>query len=1098
MKEFKLVRGNSLSLLSLYTSQAIGRLTENILKGTDLADTRPDIKIMLIVPDQYTMTAEKYYVKTLGEKKAGFINIISFKRLFASVIASRGGMYKQIGTGGKSALIMKSLAELDESLKFYRDCYSINFISEVSEGLREMKSYRISPEKLYELSMDNDKFYDLSLIYSAYDSLMKNEYIDPDDCLKLLSEIIIEDNLFKDTHIFIDCFKILTASELGVIESMFACGSYINMSLVLPETEDDYGLFSPIFNIYKHINKFVLKCGGRVVSEILPPENGRKSEALSFLAENINSRTFKINENTYGISEDVVFYKASGPADEIDFIASEISRLTRNNGYRYRDFALVTNDTFNYSSYIETSFSEYGIPVFFHKKTPLKQKVPAKFVLSVLDILTDGYTQDNVFELLKTGILPVDFEDITEFIQYVTIWGIRYNKFLKPFTRSVRGFAPSQAEDAEDSILLKRINNVRVSLIGLTEPLREKTKNADVRKISEALFDILREYDIEGHIKSMGEGYARYGETALHNENMQVYELIIECLDELVSVAGDEKITIRKYRDLIMSVIDSKDINIIPTSLDEVLCSDADTAPLFDHKCVFVFGLCDGEFPSACADDGLINDKDREILEENGIKLGLKSDERYLYECFVAYLCMTSASEKLYLSYPAVDGSEKSPSQMFCDVRRLFPENEIKTAPLASEPHKLRERIQSEKPAFSMLSKYNIVQLEEYFRTTPFGIYLDNKEYSGKDYVSLDTAHKLFGSDISIAAGKMSVFYSCRFRYFFKYGLNLKIRENKAFNSLNTGSFIHAMLERVFRYKDWIGLSDSDLKNLIEKCAFDYMKSVFAEDDASASFKIYISSLCAKFFRLLLSFREELNQSEFVPRGFEISVSEGGIPPVRIMLEKGAVRLTGKIDRLDVYEHEGRSYIRIIDYKSGSRTFDLGQVYSGIDVQLLMYLYSVKSASENTIPAGAVYVNVKPSIISLKRGENIGSAIEEAEKKRRRTGLILDNEDVIRAMDRDMCCKYIPLKTADDRSSRVTEKEFDLIFKHIKCLLKKMGDELHRGHMYKNPVKYKSSPGVRTSCDYCEIKGVCDKAGEAEYIPAFDKDGFIEELKNEK
>ena len=1064
LKKMRLILGKSGAGKSTYIAEEIKKIAP-VINSFDTKD-----KIYILVPDQYTMTSERFYIDRIGEDIMSKVSIMSFKRFATMVFSKVGGLaFEFIGDGGRRALMAKAVEESSIFFKHYPEgYYNIKFVDMLTETIREIKAARITPEELLEISQNekNNKLHDIAVVYSGFEGLLAGGYFDPDDNFTRLGNIVEEQQLFKDTHIYIDNFKTFNTKEYGVIKSLFINGSKLSIALQTDriQIQERWETLAKITETADDLYALASRYGGHCEHIILAENKRFLNTELAYLTNNL----FNDSVGTYnGVPQNIFLYKGNDLFDEIEFVAAEISALVRDKGYKYSDFVICARDIDAYTGFIEPVFDEYGIPAFYHKKSPLRQKAPAMLILSLLSIIIDGYNEDNVLDCLKTGFFEFDYGDIALFEAYISKWRVRGNRFLQPFTMRVRGFDDDREEKDEDKKRLETINLIRKSFTSKIERLKKEIKDATVSEISEGIYKFLEGIDIEGSLKAMSEVYARYEEQALYAEQEQVYDLIIGALDELVLVCGTDTITLDRYRDLFAAIIDAHDIAIIPTSVDEVMTGNVDKLPLMSPRCVFVLGMADGVFPKKVEEDILITDDEKNTLANYNIQLGMTAEEKLLYERFLCLVAFSAPREKLYVSYSAQNGNLQSP--FFSEIIRLFNNVEIRYSPLRGESEDIDARVQNEASAFALYSRLKLPVLKDYFDNTDYISYMTEPER--RDFLSGEVSAELFGRHMRISATKADRFHKCRFSYFFEYGMNLKADRRTELDALAVGNFMHGALEDLLP-KTLTGKIDMDRD--IANYGKRYKNQIFKEEQPSAAFEEYLTQLMRKVFRLLGSFVEEQEQSDFKPEEYELKIDEySKYKPLQIPFEGGDITFTGKVDRMDVYAApDGKSYVRIIDYKTGSKTFDLKDIYNGLDIQMPIYLYSLVRNTENAEPGGVMYVNIKPTIKKIKRTET-----EEFEKAslseiKQRSGLFLNSPDVLQAMDKALEGKYIPVKKTGKKNPVATTKEFNLLFGHIKNMLSEMGKSLLEGRIEKNPILNDDR-----SCEYCDYKAYCEREG---------------------
>ena len=1015
-------------------------------------------KITVIVPEQYTFETERRFLELFGERAVRRISVLSFKRLANLTFSATGPLrHEFIGEGGKNAVILKAVSEVSPLLKYYpENVRSYSFVSLVSGAITEMEISGLSAEDLMRAAQieQNLKLHDISLFVSAYRALLENGSFEKDNRLGVLAKDIESFGLFKDCDIICDKFSVFLYSETEVLLALAKAGANVCVSFPAPSLrEPKYSLFSVISDNAASFLAKAKKNGLEFETEVLETDSGRAKDLTAL--ENCLYRE--------GVAdckpENITVYRAADIADEADMAAAKIAALVRDGGYRYSDFTIIMRDSDTYAPVLEPTFAKYGVPLFCHRRVPLRIKPLCSLTDALFSIVCEGYRREHVLAFLKTGLTSPDENDVALFERYIEKWRISYGGFLSDFT------LPSDDGSAET---LEKINGVRKYVVSRAESFREATEGGDIKKISEALYGFYISISLKEALDDAAKEYAASGEDALFEQQKQIYDLIINALDELVSVAGKDTVSLQEFRELLFAVVEENDIGIIPTAVNEVTAGSIDSVPLNRRKVTFVFGLSDGTFPRTDSGFSLFDDSDRALLEKYDISLGKTEEEKLIHEQYLAYKALTSPTEKLFVSYPSSSSGQTRPSSAVTEIARIFPGIEI-TQPLSeNDPQMIAERIQNVSSAFDIYARFGSENLREYLETTEYGRFLNVSESTR---LEKETAASLFGKNMRLSASRVAKYYECGFSYFCEYGLRLRKTRNDLLGALETGNYMHFILQHAIA--EGLGSND-EIREMTQKLSSEYLLSLFGNAMPPAGFMTYYARLVQKATRLLEMFRDEFAQSRFVPVGFEVEIGfNGKVKPVEIPVENGSVCLVGIADRVDIFEKDGRKYIRIADYKSGSKTFDLQYVYYGLDVQMLMYLYALSengvSLYGKTTPAGCMYVGANPKIVAIKKNEGYAEAEEELWKKHPRSGLFLNNTAVLNAMENGLGGKYIPVKLKQSSPPLVTEEEFGKLFLHIKKLLKDMATSLLNGNTDKNPIKTKKKDG----CEYCVYNSFC-------------------------
>ena len=1041
-----------------------------------------DRKITVILPEQYTYETERRFLDMFGEYSMRRISVVSFKSIRKRVFAKAGSLrYSFIGEGGKNALLMKAVDQVSPFLKYYpENMRSYPFISLVGNAIKDMKISGLSPEILERTAdiENSDKLHDISLFASSYQAFLADGTFDADDDLSVLAEEIVNTGMFSGTSVICDRFDFFLAPEENVLISLARSGAEITVSFTAPSmSEPKYSLFSVISDKAASFLTKAQKAGIELRTVILGNGSGRPKD-LEDIAECLYSD---------GISgaapANISVYKASDIVDEAERTAAKIAAMVRDGGYSYSDFVVITRANEPYSTVFEPAFAKYGVPLFCHRRVPLRIKPLCALIDALFSIVTEGYRREHVLAFLKTGLTAPQDDDVAAFENYTGKWRISYDSFLSEFR------LPAEDSDPE---LLKRINCVRIYLTEKVESFRRGAADGTVRTIAEALFGFFGSISLKDALDEAGRDYSAYGEDALLSEQNQIYDLIIDALDELVTVAGEDKVSPDEFRNLLFSVIEENDIGIIPTALNEVVAGSIDSVPLNMPRVAFVLGLSDGSFPRTDSGFSLFDDSDRMLLEKYDIELGMTDEDALVHEQFLAYRALTSPTEKLFVSYPESDSGQARPSSAIAELHRIF--SGLKDDPPLSEnnPDTVAERVQNEESAFDIYARFGSRKLKTYLEHTEHGRFLNSSEQTR---ISKENAARLFGSNMRLSASRVAKYYECGFSYFCEYGLGLKKKNDSLLGALETGNYMHYILEHAFA--EGLG-TDEQIRALAEKLSSDYLREIFDRSTPPSGFMTYYRRLIQKSTRLLIMFRDELKQSKFVPVDFEVEISDSGkVKPVVIPVDNGSICLVGKADRVDIFEKDGRKYMRIVDYKSGTKSFDLQYVYYGLDVQMLMYLCALsengKAVYGTTMPAGCMYVGANPKIVAISKGEGIAEAENEIWKKHPRSGIFLDDSAVLNAMDDGLGGRYIPVKTGSQKKPLVTEEQFGKLFVHIKTLLENMASTLLDGGTFKNPVRTRK----KDSCKYCVYSRFCFYDGPGRKMESIGIDNIFKKIDEE-
>lgn len=1049
-------------------------------------------KAVIIVPEQFSFETEKGMLEILGNEKINNVEILSFSRIAERLLSDYGKITKRPADDATRAVLMSMAIEsLQDKITFYGK-YQKNplLINELLKFNRELKTCCIPLEKLTEMSAKvkkptfAKKLDELSIIFQCYDSLMEQNFQDDSLYLDLLADLLYDVPYFKGKTVFVDAFAGFSAQEYKVLERIIATAEdvYITFCCDTARNNGEYELF---YNAMCEIRK-LRGIANRVNVKIAPEKimysvKEYKADALNFLEENI----FDITEKRYEEECDcIALVPCRNKIDECDFVASEIKRLVREENYRYRDIAVIERSNGSYKNQLLSSFRKYGIDCFPDNRQPILTQPLMAFMLSLFDILSDGFYTESVLRFLKTGLYGFSIEDISLIEDYALMWQIRPSEWKNDWTGNPEGFGVEFNDYSKQK--LETINNLRAKIVGPVLALKNRIADATGETISRELFAFLRNAGIDENLKSITTLLMKNGEEDLALEQGKIWRILTEILDSLCSATGKSVITLKRYRELFELIVSTKDLGQIPNGVDEVIIGSADRIKATAPKAVFIVGANAGVFPAVSSSGVVLNDAERCELQEKGIDIISNLEYNSVSERFIAYRSMTLATEKLYVSYSNtdIDSSALTPSELVLEIQRLY-EN-VKTV----KPDAL-SLIESRKTAFSALANEKSknsslgATLYKYFSDDGSQGELAMLEKIGEKDFSINDknlATELFGKSMYISASKTEKFYKCPFSYFCQYGIKAQPRREAQMDPAQTGTLVHEVLEKFLKEnpKDkFVKYSTSEVKTKINKIIDDYVEEKLSGyKDKPNSFVRAISLIKESSFKLVMRLIDEFSHCDFVPVNFELNINnDGDIKPYLIELENGGtVKIIGKVDRVDAYATEDNTFIRIIDYKTGGKVFDLGEVFAGLNMQMLIYLFAIWQNGEelykNVTPAGILYFQAKSSrateTTKLNRYSDEKSINKTIADKSRMSGMVLNNLDVITAMEKNAEGVYIPAALNKDGTisgNVISIKSLSNLKERVNSLIREMAYQLQDGVIRALPTD--------GGCKYCDYQDVC-------------------------
>ena len=1089
-------------------------------------------KIYVITPEQFSFTAEKKLLETLGNMAVLNAEVLTFNRMAYRVAAEVGGTAKvSISNSGKAMLIYNILCGKKSKLKFLGK--SEENIDLIIEQITEFKKHGVLVDDLQNMMKETDdnylklKIQDILQVYGDFEKSIENRYIDENDNLTNLANQLSDVKDFDNTLIYIDEFVGFTKQEYEIIKQLARTASEVNISICSDSIEDSVSPESDIF----YSNKITISRLYEMVKEeeipieepVFLQERYRfKNKELQHFEKNLYAIPYKKYE---GKPENIKLFLANNQYSEIEKVAINILKLVRNSGYRYRDIAVITKSLEEYSNLVKVIFNKYQIPVFIDEKKDLSQNIIVKYMLSILEIFARNWSYEAVFNYVKTGFLNITKQEIFALENYCQKWGIKNAKWYK----SEWNF---KDEDDSNKAQIERLREIRRMIVN---PLLEFKQNLagtnDVKTITKKLYDFLIENEIDKKFEEKIEELSEIGQTEVATQYETSWKIIMGVLDEIVLVFGDEKVSFDKYMQILKTGLASSDLGKIPGTQDQVIIGDVDRSRSHKVKAIFIIGLNDGMFPSVHKNEGFFNDNDRQFLKEKGVELARNTVESLYEDNFNIYKAFTTAEEMLFLSYASSNSEGKTlrGSILISKIKKIFPEIEEESDIIEKQSEILIENTTFDE-LLNKLGEYRDtgeiedkwVEVYNYYRNNKVWKYKLEKAMEALLYnnkpakISEKNILQMYGDTLRTSVSRLEQYQACHFAYYLKYGLKLSEKDNFKINPVDTGTFMHDVIdtffsnikEKSFNLKE---LTDEQIKELVDEIIEEKLglnkNYIFT---SSPKYKSLSMRLKKVIFRSMKYIVESLKNSKFEVLGNEVEFKDGKeYAPIVMQLDNGQkVEITGKIDRIDIAKLDGENYVRIIDYKSSAKNIDLNQVYAGLQLQLITYLDAV-CENEDLLPAGVLYFNLIDPVIKSKKSLSQEEIEEQIRKKFKMQGLILADVDVVKMMDTtlesgasDIVPAYIGKEgtLSNTRSSSVNRKQFEYLQKYTNKIIRQISTEILSGDIDINP--YYNTKNKKTPCDYCAYKSICNFNGADctngyNYINNAEKETILEMMQEE-
>ena len=1075
--------------------------------------------IFMLVPEQYSHEAERELCAVCGDELSLYAEVLSFSRLAVRVFQETGtGGKTPLDKGGRLLCMSLALSEISSRLKLYSSAKNkAELTASLLQTVTELKTACISSDDLIKAAQGADaglseKLCDLALCLDAYDAVLSQGRADPADRLLRLAETIGQSSIGTSGPIYIDGFTDFTGAELIVIKKLLKKNADLTVCLTCDGLFGDSEHFEPSRRAANTLVLFAKDLG--IETEIIYPEAApNKAASLSFFDEKLYCYTAETRQNT---NDCISIIKADNLRSECEMAAARCLDLVRNKLCRFRDIAIAMRGFDSYSAALEEAFRLYGVPLFAARRGSILQKPVAALISDAFEVILGGWEADAVMSYMKTGLTGIAQEERDMLETYVTLWDIRGSMWTrkKPWSLHPDGFGMEQTDESTE--LLGRIDAIRRALSAPLAVLSESGKKAQTAsEQAKALSDFLVALKLPETLENKAKELEESNRPLLAAEYAQLWEIVLESLEQTAAILGDTSMTQEQFSKLFLQTLSQYDVSAIPVSLDRVSAGDMDRMRRRNIKHLIILGASDDRLPQMRQGSGILSDEERDELTGLGISLGGGTDE-LSRELSLIYNCVTLPSETLTLSYCAQSesGAQARPSFLIARAKLLFGLTE-------KSPELNKIRLAAIEPAF--LLAVNGAEDESsrlaysYFSSTDDGkqklTELREKAAIKRGELSESAVKALYGERLSLSPSRTDAYTACRFSYFLRYGLKLEESERAGFEAPELGTFMHYVLENtaseISKGSGFKSVTLEETDTLVDKYTELYIAEKLNEfEDKSPRFIYLFGRLRPSVHRVVKDMVRELSRSDFAPLDFELGLGTGGeLPAVHIENGKNELYIKGIADRVDGCFRDGKLYLRIIDYKTGKKSFSLSDIWYGMGMQMLLYLFALETEGEKhygatVVPAGVLYVPARDSLISAS-GDLSDEELETLKaKNRKRSGLILDDSSIIAAMENSESPEYIPVTFKKDGSlssdSLAAHEQFKALHTHVDKRLLELSENLSGGKIEASPY-YRGE--ADNACLYCPYGAVCrfdEKNDKIRYLSKLKPSDFWDRLEGAK
>ena len=1107
------------------------RIYEEIMQR---AAQEPGRNFLIIVPDQFTMQTQKDLV--MRSDRGGILNIdvLSFGRLSHRILEEVGTKEMPVlDDTGKSLVLQKIAADLKEQLPAMGSLlHKQGYIHEVKSAISEFMQYGISTQDMDKLIASAEKrgalamkLRDLKTLYRGFQDYIRDHFITTEETLDVLRRSLVKSKILPDSVVVFDGFTGFTPIQNRLIQELMRVCEETIVTVTIGEEEDPYQMDGEqkLFHLSKKTVADLVKLAaeaevtrGEDVFVKGGPNRFAEAPALCYLEQNL----FRYQYEPYTEKQhEIHMFEALSPREEVHQTALYIRKLIREEGLTYRDIAVVIGDLEGYASYVETEFGQLEIPCFLDRTRGIVLNPMIEYIKSALQLYIRDFSYDTVFHFLRSGMADISREEIDELENYVIRTGARgYRTYSRLFTRRTeemqQGSGQEDTERAEET--MERLNRIRQQFADTVEILH-MAPWAKAGEYVDHLYDFLEQNQVQQKLLNYQQQFEQEGDLAKAREYAQIYRLVMDLLDQIYELLGEEEISLQEFADILEAGFGEITVGTIPQNVDRIVVGDMERTRLKQVKVLFFLGVNDGNIPKNASKGGIISDMDREFLIESGTEMAPSPRQQMYIQRLYLYLNMTKPSERLYLSYAKVnsDGKGIRPSYLIDTVRKLFPQLAVEYPQNRSRLEQIEGRQEGARYLAEELREYADGTLREEERQD---FYLMYRAYEadpeGRDRLtaaafrrykesglSRIVARALYGRQLENSVSRLETYAACACRHFLQYGLSLQEREEFGFEVSDMGNVYHAVLENFAGKlaesgRTWWDFDENfatqAIKEAVEGYAATYGETVLY---SSARNEYAITRMSRILTRTVLTLQQHLKQGSFQPDDYELSFRFAeDLDSIHVDLsEEEKMHLQGRIDRIDVSEDAEHVYVKVIDYKSGNKKFDLAALYYGLQLQLVVYmnaameLESRKHPDKEIVPAALLYYHIDDPTIETPVELTQEQINEEILTKLRMNGVVNSDPAVVERLDRFLQdkSKVIPVEKKKDgsfsaRSGILSREELHVVSAYVDTKIRQIGREILDGKIAANPYE----KGNEEACTYCAYKKVCGFDGS---IPGYEK-----------
>lgn len=1060
-------------------------------------------KSILIVPEQYTLETDINFLKSVKYKAVMDAKVLSFSS-FASFFMDNinEGKLEFLNKEGKVLLLTNILQDLKDDLDLFENSYqNIDFINSLVGLISAFKDNNFDDEFFKSVAESNVseiskiKFEEIKLILDTYQKQIEGKYLDKEDILSFVAENLEKTDFLDGYEIFFDKFDFFEERKLDLISALYEKGLDINIALNIDQKYIKNPLIRPeIFD--SPARTFDLFRQG-FETNVISLEASSRCPDLDHLRDNFE----KYHPNIYEeIPQNIRLYESISTKSEVANMALLINKIIKTNpDIRYKDMAIYLTNTDQYENELIKTFARYEIPIFLDKRRKMADNHIIKTFLALLRLKVNNFKSEDLFYILNSKLIGISEEDADTLVNFLTYRKIKGSMFEndKYFVMDEDFYQKNLASDSKKELKIAKkreeyriVNETRTRILNLISGLDEK--NLTVKDLATKIYQMISDPGIKAGINEFQDKLLANGALDDYKENEQIWDEFVGTLDQLVILMGERTMPLARVYSLIESVCKDVQIGLIPPSRDHLIVTDFARDRVSNKRINILMGMDDSYFPSQEAKDYLISPDEAEELEEAQINLKLYAKDRDRAELLSLYKII-SRSDKLILSYSLSDkeGKDLGESLVIRDIRKIFPnlkknillDTSLNDAIFAKESLKkytlgVLNKLKN-KEKLSGDDKALAIGFMEYLRENSSD--LDNKEtydkikkglFYNNDKKPLDPSiREVLYKKHAYSVSEIETYSACPYKHFIAYGLRPDVEKEFDVDPLDIGNIVHKSFEDLSKLIKDIDLEDVNFEEIDQlldekfKEGIDENLDKERKDDPKNKYILKNINLAAK--RNTRQIVDQLNRGEFKLEYFEEAFDKGGFfDPVYVDAEN---YLRGRIDRIDM----AGNLVRVIDYKTGSKKYNLAAILNGRDLQLVIYMIAVNDDRKNLEPIGAFYISLKDELETFKDSISDEAKLAASlDKKFALDGILLNKEGQgLKIMDRESDGKKSSILVGKrDKSNIISEEDFKKLSAYIKEMVKGLIKDLKDGKINLSPLREGKD---ESSCTYCDYKGIC-------------------------